>query len=104
MLAVGKFDGQITIVDLDLKQTVDFFDAGSQRIAVVKWHPNMDKIMAAGSFDGTVRIISYVDQHKILEGHKDRVRSLEWNSEIPWLLVSGADDSQIIVWDTRTRQ
>jgi len=34
--------------------------------------------------------------------HKDRVRSVIWNSELPWMLISGSDDSMIVVWDTRS--
>ncbi len=30
------------------------------------------------------------------------MRSVVWNHEIPWILISAADDSQVIVWDIRT--
>ena len=33
--------------------------------------------------------------------HKNPVRSLLWNYEIPWLLISGGDDSIIVAWDIR---
>jgi ribosome assembly protein RRB1 len=36
--------------------------------------------------------------------HKSRVRSLLWNHEMPWLLISGGDDSQIGIWDIRTNK
>jgi ribosome assembly protein RRB1 len=39
--------------------------------------------------------------HKSLEYHKSRVRSVHWNHEIPWLLISGGDDSFLAVWDIR---
>jgi len=42
--------------------------------------------------------------HKNLEYHKSRVRSLSWNYEIPWLLISGGDDSFLGVWDIRTNK
>jgi len=42
--------------------------------------------------------------HKELEFHTDRVRSLLWSSEIPWMLTSGADDSKQAVWDIRNKQ
>lgn len=29
------------------------------------------------------------------------MRSLVWNKEIPWLLISGGDDSLIGLWDIR---
>jgi WD40 repeat protein len=25
-----------------------------------------------------------------------------WNSELPWMLISGSDDSMIVIWDTRS--
>jgi WD40 repeat protein len=34
--------------------------------------------------------------------HKDRVRSVIWNSELPWMLITGSDDSMIVIWDTRS--
>lgn len=40
---------------------------------------------------------------KELVFHTDRVRSLMWSTEIPWLLTSGADDSKLAVWDIRNR-
>jgi ribosome assembly protein RRB1 len=39
--------------------------------------------------------------HKNLEFHKSRVRSVCWNYELPWLLISGGDDSSFGVWDIR---
>jgi len=41
---------------------------------------------------------------KELVFHTDRVRSLQWNSELPWLLASAGDDSKQAVWDIRNRQ
>jgi WD40 repeat protein len=29
------------------------------------------------------------------------VRSLIWNYELPWLLISGGDDSRLAAWDIR---
>jgi len=32
------------------------------------------------------------------------VRSLTWNHELPWLLISGGDDSFIGMWDIRSNK
>ena len=44
------------------------------------------------------------DGVKALQFHTDRVRSLQWNHEFPWMLTTGADDSYIAVWDIRGKQ
>lgn len=64
-----------------------------------------DNIVATGSFDNAVRVhdIKKNTITTLLE-HKDRVRSLVFNPEMPWILVSAADDSQVVVWDLRTKK
>ena len=37
----------------------------------------------------------------VLSGHKGPVRGLLWNTEIPYLLVTGSWDYTIRVWDIR---
>ncbi len=37
-------------------------------------------------------------------GHEQNVRALLWNTEIPWLLLSGSWDATIRVWDTRKNE
>lgn len=60
-------------------------------------------MLAVGSFDKIVRVHDIKKNTIVsLNQHKDRVRSVEWNYEMPWMLVSAADDSQVIVWDLRT--
>lgn len=36
-----------------------------------------------------------------LVGHTNKVRAVSWNTEVPWLLFSGAWDSKIRMWDLR---
>lgn len=38
----------------------------------------------------------------ILEGHTQPVRALSWNTEIPFILMSGSWDSTIKMWDIRS--
>lgn len=37
----------------------------------------------------------------ILRGHTSNVRPLHWNSEVPWLLLSGSWDGTVRAWDVR---
>lgn len=51
-------------------------------------------MIAFSSFDGKVRVYNFADRSTFeFEGHKGAVRALSWNSELPYLLISGADDS-----------
>jgi WD40 repeat protein len=36
-----------------------------------------------------------------LQGHSNNVRGIEWNTEIPYLLISGSWDTTVKIWDTR---
>lgn len=51
----------------------------------------------------SVRIWDYTQDAciNILSGHTAPVRGLMWNTEIPYLLISGSWDYTIKVWDTR---
>jgi WD40 repeat protein len=79
---------------------------GSQRILCISWHPTVKNMFAVGSFDNSVYSCTLDESNNIdithLVYHTDRVRSLSWNSEIPWLLISASDDQQIVLWDVRT--
>lgn len=78
--------------------------ATNARILSIQWHPQFEHILAAGSFDNTVRVHDVRENSvKEMEFHTDRVRSLNWSSEVPWLLVSGGDDSRQVCWDVRSR-
>ncbi|XP_031722902.1 WD repeat-containing protein 17 isoform X3 [Anarrhichthys ocellatus] len=53
--------------------------------------------------NNTVRIWDYTQDVciNVLSGHAAPVRGLMWNTEIPYLLISGSWDYTIRVWDTR---
>ncbi|KAM7328618.1 hypothetical protein ACRRTK_012710 [Alexandromys fortis] len=53
--------------------------------------------------NNSIRIWDYTQDAciNILNGHTAPVRGLMWNTEIPYLLISGSWDYTIKVWDTR---
>lgn len=62
-------------------------------------------MFATGSFDNVVRVFELKKNSCIeLKHHKDRVRSIQWNSEMPWMLISAGDDQRVVVWDLRTQK
>lgn len=62
-------------------------------------HYNVDIKLSFSS----IRIWDYTQDAciNILNGHTAPVRGLMWNTEIPYLLISGSWDYTIKVWDTR---
>lgn len=67
------------------------------------WSPLVKDTIASGSDDATVRVWKMGEKgHMTLSGHTSNVRALTWNTEVPWMLLSGAWDGSIRVWDTRS--
>ena len=104
-MAVGCFNGQLYIVNTDTQTVETKFQSGGARIISICWHPLFDNLIATGSFDHKIRVHD-IKKNTVVElcEHKERVRSILWNSELPWMLISGADDAQVIVWDLRTKR
>ena len=102
LLATGLFNGNIIIFDLDTAKVKHVLHGSEFRIVCIQWHPQLEHIIAAASFDSTVHVYDLKQKTRnVLTLHTDRVRSVHWNSEIPWLLLSGGDDSKQILWDIR---
>ena len=51
----------------------------------------------------TIRVWEYTQEScvLVLSGHHGPVRGVLWNTEIPYLLMSGSWDYRILIWDTR---
>ena len=59
-------------------------------------------MLAAAGSDSVVHVFDLKSlAGRRLEHHTNRVRSIHWNDEIPWLLVTGGDDSKQVIWDIR---
>lgn len=84
---------------------------------IVGRSPLLDGTLASGSDDGSVMVWDLgggtlprsnpaggqrtVRPSAVLRGHTSNVRPLHWNSEIPWLLLSGSWDGTVRAWDIR---
>lgn len=55
------------------------------------------------TIDSTIHVWDYSQEScfQVLRGHEGPVRGIMWNSEIPYLLVSGSWDYKIRIWDIR---
>ena len=54
--AVGLFNGNIMIVNVDTQQVEGQYSATNHRILCLQWHPLMDNILATGTFDNNVYV------------------------------------------------
>ncbi len=104
------------------------FHGHSRKVFNTVWSPLLPGTLASGSDDLTIRVwqqsssdrslsslISLISQSllsplisrslfnshalRVLKGHTDNVRALVWNSELAHILMSGAWDGTIRLWD-----
>ena len=66
------------------------------------WSPLLPGVLCSGSDDFSIRVWQWsIDaetaQIAVLLGHSHNVRAIEWNHEIPHLLISGSWDGQCTV-------
>lgn len=105
LLAAGLMDGKINIINTEKGQITKSIKQTTSRITCLQWHPSSDSFLAFGSFDCCVRVHNFNDGTTIIHAnHSDRVRALYWNPEVSCMLISGADDNQIIGWNILTRE
>ena len=106
LIAVGLFNGRVQIINIStqkVEQKVNL--SGGQRVLSFAWHPLFESVFATGSFDNVARVHDLSKDTTVeLNKHKNRVRTVVWNHELPWLLISACDDSMLVVWDLRTQQ
>nr|XP_060635588.1 WD repeat-containing protein 17 [Anolis sagrei ordinatus] len=94
MIATGCEDKNVRVYYLATSsdQPLKVFSGHTAKVFHVRWSPLREGILCSGSDDGTVRIWDYTQDAciNVLSGHKAPVRGLLWNTEIPYLLISGS--------------
>ncbi|KAI8850470.1 WD40-repeat-containing domain protein [Chytridium lagenaria] len=129
-VAVGTFDPEIEIWDLDLvdapypevilgggppgealgkgkkkrKAKKPTADHHVDAVMCLSWNKNHNSILASGSADTTIKIWDLNSPAKALRSfntHKSKVQALQWNPSEPTVLLSGGYDKRACVFDSR---
>ena len=84
----------------------------------MEWDPNHEDILASAGLDGAVVLWDQTrfgrarnegavedyyknDPPELMfrhAGHRDRLRDISWNKNVPWLISSVAEDQTLQVW------
>lgn len=100
-LAVGTFDGDTQIWDVETKAKVRSMTGHVGRVGVLAWDKH---ILSSGCRDGSIWNHDVrVQNHKIAElvGHTNEVCGMAWRSD-GQQLASGGNDNLVNIWDART--
>ncbi|CAM9815043.1 unnamed protein product, partial [Ectocarpus fasciculatus] len=120
VIATGCKDGKVRVFDCSWTNGLEpqyVLSGHTQRVFHVCWSPLLEGMLASGSDDATVIVWRLprkalprsepagaalkVSPTAVLRGHTSNVRPLHWNSEVPWLLLSGSWDGTVRAWDVR---
>lgn len=91
--------GYIHVVDVFTEQTV-FMSQPPSAFTSATWSPD-GKLLALGSFDGTVWIVDALTGESItnLFGHQSTVTDVDWSHDGTKIVSSGNWDELVILWD-----
>jgi cell division cycle 20-like protein 1 (cofactor of APC complex) len=98
LVAVATTGGKLDIFDFEKSANIKSIQGHSGRIGAIAWKEN---IIASGSRDSHIMISdirSRKPYEKKLEGHKQEICGLSFNS-YDWNLASGGNDNKVLVWD-----
>ncbi|CAM9571135.1 unnamed protein product [Sphacelaria rigidula] len=120
VIATACQDGNVRVFDVSYHARMEpqyILSGHSKRVFTVCWSPLLHATLASGSDDTTIMVwrigpgslprssppgrTQVVSPSAVLRGHTSNVRPLHWNTELPWLLLSGSWDGTIRAWDIR---
>eukprot|EP01025_Chloroclados_australasicus_P066312 TRINITY_DN9108_c0_g1_i1.p1 TRINITY_DN9108_c0_g1~~TRINITY_DN9108_c0_g1_i1.p1 ORF type:complete len:363 (-),score=67.72 TRINITY_DN9108_c0_g1_i1:681-1709(-) len=109
VIAVGTFDPNIELWDLDLVDAIEpIGDLKSHQDAVLSlsWNKEYRNVLASGSADNTVKVwdVSTYQCSQTLSHHSNKVQSVVWNNADCQILVTGGYDQQVFLVDVRQAQ
>lgn len=106
IIAVGKEDGQISIVQIPSGLVLKTFDQQhDKQVTALAFSPGGGYLLS-GSKDKTVRLWSVKGKQHLqtLEGHTDAVKSVAFGDKDGDIAVSGGMDGTVRVWDLNTKK
>ncbi|KAF9436217.1 ubiquitin-protein transferase activating protein [Entomortierella beljakovae] len=102
-LAIGTFDGDTQIWDIETRTKVRSMSGHLARVGVLGWDKH---ILSSGCRDGSIWNHDVrIQNHKVAEllGHTNEVCGLTWRAD-GQQLASGGNDNLVNIWDARTTQ
>ncbi|KAG0199770.1 ubiquitin-protein transferase activating protein [Mortierella sp. GBA30] len=100
-LAIGTFDGDTQIWDIETKSKVRSMTGHLARVGVLSWDKH---ILSSGCRDGSIWNHDVrIQNHKVAEllSHTNEVCGLKWRSD-GQQLASGGNDNLVNIWDPRS--
>ena len=98
LMAVATTQGKLDIFDFEKYTCIKNIQGHTSRVGAISWKEN---IIASGSRDSHIMITDIRSRkpfEKKLEGHKQEICGLSFNS-FDWNLASGGNDNKVFVWD-----
>lgn len=98
LMAVATTQGKLDIFDFEKLVPIKAIQGHNSRIGAIAWKEN---IIASGSRDSQIMLSDIRSRkpfEKKLEGHKQEICGLSFNS-FDWTLASGGNDNKVLVWD-----
>lgn len=111
----GSADHTVALWDLrNLSQAAHLFESHTDEILQVQWSPHEETIFASASADRRINVwdAGRVGEEQDSEdaedgppellfvhgGHTSRIADFSWNSNVPWVICSAAEDNILQIW------
>jgi WD40 repeat protein/serine/threonine protein kinase/tetratricopeptide (TPR) repeat protein len=100
-LASAGIDGKVKVWDVESGREIFALPGDHGPVGSVAWSSN--GFLAAGSDDGTIRIVASLEQSaevRVLKAHSKRVRALAWSPQGDRLASGSWGDHNLKIWDS----